>query len=85
MKQHYQLGKFLQQKYVEDTELLDANYSRYEISIWSTDVDRTLMSAAVDLSGFFPPQGHQVWDKDIPWQPIPVHTMPVAEDFVSDV
>ncbi|XP_071832525.1 prostatic acid phosphatase-like isoform X2 [Apostichopus japonicus] len=81
MKQHYQLGKFLQQKYVEDTELLDANYSRYEISIWSTDVDRTLMSAAVDLSGFFPPQGHQVWDKDIPWQPIPVHTMPVAEDF----
>lgn len=68
---------------MDDMALLSANYSRYQVNITSTDVDRTLMSAAADLAGLFPPQGNEIWNTDIPWQPIPVHTMPASEDYVS--
>lgn len=81
MRQHYELGQFLRKKYVDDMALLSANYSRYQVNITSTDVDRTLMSAAADLAGLFPPQGNEIWNTDIPWQPIPVHTMPASEDY----
>lgn len=46
----------------------------------STDMDRTLMSALADLSGFYPPVGRDVWNSDINWQPIPVHTVPEKLD-----
>lgn len=80
MRQHYELGHFFRKQYI-GTHFLSANYSRNQIVIWSTDVDRTLMSAAVDLAGFFPPTGRQVWNSSLLWQPIPVHTMPESEDY----
>ena len=46
-------------------------------------MDRTLMSAQADLSGLYPPSGAQVWDQDIEWQPIPVHTVLYEIDEVS--
>lgn len=50
--------------------------------VQSTDVDRTLMSAQANLAGFFPPQGDDVWNANVPWQPIPVHTIPEKLDDV---
>lgn len=38
------------------------------------------MSAASNLAGMFPPKGNQIWNKDIPWQPIPIHTTPMNQD-----
>ena len=32
---------------------------------------------------YHPPQGDQLWKADIPWMPIPVHTEPKSQDFVS--
>jgi lysosomal acid phosphatase len=46
----------------------------------STDVDRTLMSALSDLSGFYPPDNQDMWNADLMWQPIPVHTIPEKLD-----
>lgn len=48
----------------------------------STDVDRTLMSAESNLAGFYPPAGKDVWNSDVHWQAIPVHTMPEKQDKV---
>ncbi|CAH1251240.1 ACP2 [Branchiostoma lanceolatum] len=81
MRQHHALGTFLKDRYVKP-DFLNSSYNRHQIQVWSTDVDRTLMSAQADLSGLFPPSGDQVWNPDIPWQPIPVHTRPVLEDVL---
>ncbi|CAH2013596.1 unnamed protein product [Acanthoscelides obtectus] len=40
------------------------------------------MSAYSNLAGLYPPQGSQVWNDRIFWQPIPVHTIPRNIDDV---
>uniref|UniRef100_A0A672SSC1 Lysosomal acid phosphatase n=1 Tax=Sinocyclocheilus grahami TaxID=75366 RepID=A0A672SSC1_SINGR len=80
MKQHFELGQFLKKRY---TGFLSEDYDRHEIFIRSTDVDRTLMSAEVNLAGMFPPNGSEVFNPDMKWQPIPVHTVPADEEKVG--
>lgn len=48
--------------------------------IRSTDFDRTLESAQAILAGLFPEAAPGSAEAD--WRPIPVHTVPVAEDKV---
>ena len=79
MRRHLELGHWLRQRY---TGWLSPTYDRAEVVVRSTDVDRTLMSALSNLAGLFPPQGSQVWDEKLPWQPIPVHTVPQDEDYL---
>ncbi|XP_055019929.1 lysosomal acid phosphatase isoform X1 [Boleophthalmus pectinirostris] len=77
MEQHYKLGQFLRHRY---TGFLKESYDRHEILVRSTDYDRTLMSAEANLAGLYPPNGSQVFNPDIKWQPVPVHTVPMSEE-----
>ncbi|XP_030371742.1 prostatic acid phosphatase [Scaptodrosophila lebanonensis] len=78
-RQHYELGKWLRKRY---NALLGATYDRQQIFVQSTDVDRTLMSAQSNLAGFYEPEGSDIWNEDLKWQPIPVHTKPEKDDPV---
>lgn len=77
MRQQYALGQYLRHRY---NDFLNSIYDRNEIYVQSTDIDRTLMSAEVNLAGLYPPQGRQIFHSDLKWQPIPVHTMPVENE-----
>ncbi|KAL1465232.1 hypothetical protein WDU94_004819 [Cyamophila willieti] len=77
--QHYELGQWFRARY---QTFLGDTYSNEKVYVMSTDVDRTLMSADAMLAGLFPPFGGQVWDPQIKWQPIPVHTTPEKLDKV---
>lgn len=76
--QQLMLGRYLRQRY---DHILPKTYSRYDIYVQSTDVDRTLMSAECNLAGLYPPVGNDVWD-EIKWMPIPVHTTPESQDWI---
>jgi hypothetical protein len=71
MRQTHQYGKFLRTHYAN---FLTERYDRGKVIVHSTDYDRTLMSAQSVLSGLFQPSGDQVWNDEIKWQPVPVHT-----------
>ncbi|XP_055697004.1 prostatic acid phosphatase isoform X2 [Phlebotomus papatasi] len=70
-RQHYELGKWLRNRY---GELVNEIYDHNQIYIRSTDVERTLQSALANLAGFYPPKGRDVWLDGMNWQPIPIHT-----------
>lgn len=35
-----------------------------------------------NLAGLFPPHSREIWNNEIEWQPIPVHTIPETMDHV---
>jgi lysosomal acid phosphatase len=71
------LGGWLRQRY---DGLVSEKYNNTEMYVRSTDVDRTLMSAQANLAGFYPPKASDLWNENLPWQPIPVHTTPETDD-----
>lgn len=40
------------------------------------------MSSQSFLAGFFPPTREEMWHPTLPWQPIPIHGIPIEEDDV---
>ncbi|WKY01251.1 hypothetical protein Q1695_015333 [Nippostrongylus brasiliensis] len=77
MAQQYRLGKWLRARY---GKWLGNRFDRNEIFVRSSDFNRTLMSAQVNMAGFFPPSKSELWDNALAWQPIPVHTVPKSID-----
>ncbi|RUS79984.1 hypothetical protein EGW08_012249, partial [Elysia chlorotica] len=77
-RQQFELGQYVKQRY--DGFINTTYYDHNEIAIESSGIERCLMSAYSHLAGLFPPQGDQVWNEDLKWQPIPVQTRPVKED-----
>lgn len=39
------------------------------------------MSGAANLAGLFPPKNQQLWNEQLHWQPIPIHTIPKESDY----
>lgn len=77
--QHYALGQWLHTRYFE---LLGTHYDKDHFYIQSTNVDRTLMSAESNLAGMWAPTRDEIWNPSIPWQPVPVHTLPEEMDEI---
>lgn len=48
----------------------------------ASDVDRTIDSALCNVAGMFPPTGDEVWNDQINWQPVAVHSVPDTEDYL---
>ena len=77
MTQHYELGQQLRTRWAG---FLSEEYSRRELLVRSTDVDRTLQSVASQLSGLYPVPLGEGFAASLPWMPIPIHTLPREED-----
>lgn len=78
-QQQHELGEYIRKRY---SNLIENKYHRNKIYVQSTDVDRTLMSAAHNLAGMFPPQNNQIWSDSLLWQAIPIHTVSSDNDYV---
>ena len=77
VEQHHRLGQYLRTRY---GSIVSSTFNPNEIYVRSTDYDRTLMSAQSNLIGFYPLSNVSA-DK-VPVQPIPIHTVPMNDDFV---
>lgn len=73
------MGQYFRRRY---DKILGGRYSPNKVYIRSSDCDRAITSALANLAGMFPPTDDEIWNDNIPWQPIPVHTVPKANDYV---
>lgn len=63
--------------------LIGPEYSPNQVYVRSTDEDRNLMSTECTMVGLFPPiTKEEVWHTDLNWQPIPIHTLPLDDDYL---
>lgn len=74
------MGRFLRRRY--EKFLRNGTYSSNEITVRASDWDRTINTANLVLAGLFPPKGNQVWNYNLPWQPIAVHSISKPIDYI---
>ncbi len=93
MRQEYDLGVKLRKKYIENLHLLPYHYHNQIMYAYSTNHDRTLMSAQSFLMGLYPlgtgPYLSQTNSPALPsaFQPVPIHPLPAELDvsgFITD-
>ena len=53
-RMHYALGLRNRKKYIEELKFLSKNFNPHEILIYSSQINRTLLSAASQLQGWYP-------------------------------
>lgn len=81
----FQIGKFLRQRYgAEGQQLISNLYRGEEISIRSTNKERTKMTIQVAMAAVYPPEPEQQWDDGLGkfWQPVPYNAVPLSEDYL---
>ncbi|XP_063373023.1 lysosomal acid phosphatase-like [Cydia amplana] len=71
--QLYELGKKYRSYYAN---FIDEEYYEKDVQVGSSDKSRCLMSAATFLAGLYPPAERQIWNPELLWQPIPIHSLP---------
>lgn len=76
----YKLGKWLRKRY--ENTILKKRYDAKDIYIRSSDEDRTLASASAVMAALYPPTDYQLWNPELLWQPIPIHTILKSTDYL---
>lgn len=51
--------------------------------MYSPDHDITLLSAECNLAGLYKLKSNDEWLRGLPWDPVPIHTMPEGEDAIA--
>ncbi|XP_052737147.1 lysosomal acid phosphatase [Bicyclus anynana] len=77
--QMYELGKKYRSYYAN---FIPEEYFDKDTYVRSSDASRCMMSAYTFLAGLYPPSERQMWHPEIPWQPIPVHSLPRELDNI---
>ncbi|XP_028135702.2 prostatic acid phosphatase [Diabrotica virgifera virgifera] len=77
-RQHYELGQYTRKRY---SNFLPLKYNESSFAAYTTDVDRTHMSAQCNVYSLFPAFEEQMWHRNVNWQPIPIH--PISIDVFS--
>lgn len=77
--QLYELGKKYRSYY---TNFIPEEYYEKDVFVRSSDKSRCLMSAYTFLAGLYPPTERQMWHPELPWQPVPVHSLPKELDNI---
>lgn len=81
----YQIGKYIRQRYgSQGNNLISDIYYQNEISLRSTDKERTKMTIQVAMAAVYPPKAEQQWDDGVGkvWQPVPYSSVPLSEDYL---
>jgi len=78
----YQLGRWLRDRY---RDFLPSEYLKENFYVRSSSIDRCLMSAAANLAGLYPPTDDQIWNPKLPWRPVPIHSLPILQDFILEM
>ncbi|RWS05948.1 lysosomal acid phosphatase-like protein [Dinothrombium tinctorium] len=73
----YKVGQQLRRMY---ENFLTGNPS--EVFARSEDTPVTIESALTLLAGLYPPEGDRIWNENLLWQPIVVHTQPIESDNI---
>lgn len=76
----YKLGQEFKEVY---DQFLATEYIPEDVYTLSSYADRCQMSAQLLLAGLYPPVKEQIWNKNVLWQPIPVHYLQRHLDDVS--
>lgn len=80
MGQLHRLGKWIRNEY---NDLIDNKFDTTRTLIKSSDTDRTIMSAESLLAALFRPEPKDYFIDDLPWLPVPIHTLPTKLDNVD--
>ncbi|CAG9834466.1 unnamed protein product [Diabrotica balteata] len=75
-RQHFALGQYTRRRY---PNFLPLKYNASSFLAYTTDVERTHMSAQSNVYSLFPATDEQVWHRNVNWQPIPIHPISIDE------
>lgn len=76
-QQLYKLGQTFRNRY----KSYISKYSSKTVKVRTSDLDRCHMSVASLLAAWFPPEDeYELWNTELAWQPIPIHSVPYSED-----
>ncbi|CAL8069951.1 unnamed protein product [Calicophoron daubneyi] len=83
VKQEFNLGRWFREQY---NSFVPEKYNASDIYVRSTDTDRSLMSGQAFLAGLYrctDPKHCPLVPAGIFWRPVPIHTVPLPEEFLS--